>query len=35
MVMRPNMNRTYYFIDIELKSRRLIGWGTESKERSK
>jgi hypothetical protein len=33
MVMRPNMNRTYYFIDIELKSRRLIGWGTESKEK--
>jgi len=24
-------NRTYYFIDIELETRRIIGWGTESR----
>jgi hypothetical protein len=25
-------NPTYYFIDVDLKSRRLIGWGTEKKD---
>ena len=24
-----NRNPTYYFLDVNLKSRRLIGWGTE------
>jgi hypothetical protein len=29
MVDARYRNRTYYFIDIELVSRRIIGWGTE------
>lgn len=24
--------KDYYFIDVDLKSRQIIGWGTESKE---
>ena len=24
-------NKTYYFLDIDLDSRRIIGWGTETR----
>ena len=33
MTTKRAKNPTYYFIDIELKSRRLIGWGTETKDK--
>lgn len=30
---KRDRNPTYYFIDVDLKSRRLIGWGTERKDK--
>jgi hypothetical protein len=33
MTTKRDKNPTYYFIDLELKSRRLIGWGTETKDK--
>lgn len=30
---RRDKNPTYCFIDIDLKTRRLIGWGTERKDK--
>lgn len=33
MTNQKDKNPTYYFIDVELKSRRLIGWGTETKDK--
>jgi hypothetical protein len=33
MTTKRDKNPTYYFIDFELKSRRLIGWGTETKDK--
>jgi hypothetical protein len=32
MITKRDRNPTYYFIDIDLKSRQLIGWGSESKD---
>jgi hypothetical protein len=32
MITKRNKNPTYYFIDLDLKSRQLIGWGTETKD---
>ncbi len=31
MAATKHRNPTYYFIDVDLKSQRLIGWGTEPK----
>jgi hypothetical protein len=33
MTNKRDKNPTYYFIDVDLKSRRLIGWGTETKDK--
>ena len=33
MKAKRNEKATYYFIDIDLKSRQLIGWGTETREK--
>jgi hypothetical protein len=33
MTERANKNPTYYFIDVDLKSWQLIGWGTEKKDK--
>jgi hypothetical protein len=33
MTSIKDKNPTYYFIDLELRSRRLIGWGTETKDK--
>jgi hypothetical protein len=33
MIPKRDKNPTYYFIDLDLKSRRLIGWGTETKDK--
>jgi hypothetical protein len=33
MINKRVKNPTYYFIDIDLKSRQLIGWGTEIKDK--
>jgi hypothetical protein len=33
MTTKRDKNPTYYFIDLELKSQRLIGWGTETKDK--
>jgi hypothetical protein len=33
MTNRRAKNPTYYFIDVDLKSRQLIGWGTEKKDK--
>ncbi len=32
MTIKRDKNPTYYFIDVDLKSRQLIGWGTEKKD---
>jgi hypothetical protein len=32
MTSAKSKNPTYYFIDIDLKSRQIIGWGTEPKD---
>ena len=32
MTTKRDKNPTYYFIDVEVKSRRRIGWGTETKD---
>jgi hypothetical protein len=32
MAIKRAKNPTYYFIDVDLKSRCLIGWGTEGKD---
>jgi len=32
MTAKRDKNPTYYFIDVDLKSRRLAGWGTETKD---
>lgn len=32
MTNKRDKNPTYCFIDVDLKSRRLIGWGTEKKD---
>ena len=32
MSKRNNKNTTYYFIDVDLKSRQLVGWGCEQKD---
>jgi hypothetical protein len=32
MINKRAKNPTYYFIDIDLKSRQIIGWGTEKKD---
>ena len=29
MAKKQRKNRTYYFIDIDLENRQIIGWGTE------
>jgi hypothetical protein len=33
MTNKNDKNPTYYFIDVDLKSRQLIGWGTEKKDK--
>jgi hypothetical protein len=33
MTHKRDKNPTYYFIDVDLKSRQLIGWGTERKDK--
>jgi hypothetical protein len=33
MTKPRELNPTYYFVDVELKSRRLVGWGTEKKDK--
>ena len=33
MVKRKDKNPTYYFIEVALKSRQIIGWGTETKDK--
>ena len=33
MANKMDKNPTYYFIDVDLKSRQLIGWGTEKKDK--
>jgi len=33
MTNKRDKHPTYYFIDVDLKSRRLIGWGTETKDK--
>jgi hypothetical protein len=33
MNIKRRKNPTYYFIDFELASRQLIGWGTETKDK--
>jgi hypothetical protein len=33
MATKREKNPLYYFIDIDLKSRRLIGWGTETRDK--
>jgi hypothetical protein len=33
MTSKRDKNPTYYFIDVDLKSRQLIGWGTEKKDK--
>ena len=30
--MSKNADKTYYFIDIDLQSRQIIGWGTETRD---
>jgi hypothetical protein len=32
MIRRKDKNPTYYFIDVDLKSRQIIGWGSEQKD---
>jgi hypothetical protein len=32
MTDKEDKNPTYYFIDVDLRSRQLIGWGTEEKD---
>ena len=33
MAKTQSSNRIYYFIDVDLSSRQIIGWGTETKDR--
>jgi hypothetical protein len=33
MVSNKDPSPTYYFIDVDLKSRRLVSWGTETKDK--
>ncbi len=33
MTDKMEKNPTYYFIDVDLKTRQLIGWGTEVKDK--
>jgi hypothetical protein len=33
MTDKKDKSPTYCFIDVDLKSRRIIGWGTETKDR--
>lgn len=33
MANRRNHNRMYYFIDVELETRQIIGWGTETRDK--
>jgi hypothetical protein len=33
MTSKRLKNPTYYFIDVDVKSRQLIGWGTETKDK--
>ena len=33
MTNKKDKNPTYYFIDVDVKSRQLIGWGTEQKDK--
>ena len=33
MTDKKDRNPTYYFIDVDLKSRQLVGWGTETKDK--
>ncbi len=33
MTSKTRRNPTYYFIDVDLKSRQLIGWGAETKDK--
>jgi hypothetical protein len=33
MTNKREKNPTYYFIDIDLGSRQIIGWGTETKDK--
>jgi hypothetical protein len=33
MTTQRDKNPSYYFIDVDLESRQLIGWGTEKKDR--
>jgi len=30
---RQSRNATYYFIDVDLESRQIIGWGTETRDK--
>ena len=32
MVAKQDPHKTYYFFDIELNSRQIIGWGTETRD---
>lgn len=32
MTGKSEKNRTYFFIDVDLKARQLVGWGTEKKD---
>jgi hypothetical protein len=32
MTNKKDKNPTYYFIDVDLRSRQLVGWGTETKD---
>ena len=33
MTINRRKNPTYYFIDVDLDSRQIIGWGTETKDK--
>jgi hypothetical protein len=33
MTKRTDKNPTYCFIDVDVKTRRIIGWGTETKDK--
>ena len=33
MATARDRNRTYYFIDIDLRGRQIIGWGTERRDK--
>jgi hypothetical protein len=33
MVINRRKNPTYYFIDVQVKSRKITGWGTEAKDK--